>query len=60
MDFLNQATTQITDLLKQMTPGTRVVAALLLVAVVVSLFFLTQYEIVGGDEFQFKFRLPFV
>lgn len=58
MDFLNQATTQITDLLKQMTPGTRVVAALLLVAVVVSLFFLTQYEIVGGDEFLLSGR-PF-
>ena len=58
MDFVNKAFTQIADLLKQMTPGTRVVAALLFVGVVVSLFYLLQYEGFAGNEYLLNGR-PF-
>ena len=51
MDFLNQASAQIADVFRSMSVGTRVVAALLLVAVVVSLVYLFQYQVSGGDEY---------
>ncbi|HTN74919.1 MAG TPA: flagellar M-ring protein FliF C-terminal domain-containing protein, partial [Pirellulaceae bacterium] len=51
MDFLNKALAQISDLFRSMTPGARITAALLLVAIVVSVFFLFQQQTSSGDEY---------
>ena len=58
MDFVNQAIAQLTEAFRQMSPGTRLVSALLLVAVVISLFYLMQYQGSAGDEFLLNGR-PF-
>jgi flagellar M-ring protein FliF len=47
MDFLNKAYAQIADLFRSMTPGARITAGLLLVAVVVSLGYLFNSQISG-------------
>src|SRR4051794_34481960 len=51
MDFVNQAYAQLVELLRSMSPGTRLATALLLVIVVVSVAYLFQYNVAGGDEF---------
>ncbi len=51
MDFLNRAFGQVTDLLKSMTPGARITAALLLTMVVVSLAFLLGHVGSAPDTF---------
>src|SRR5439155_11193657 len=56
MDFVNQAYAQLVELLRSMSPGTRIATALLFVLVVVSLAYLFQYNIAGGDELLFGGR----
>jgi flagellar M-ring protein FliF len=51
MDVLNRLVTQMSDLFKSMSPGARVTAGLLLVAVVVSLGFLFNAQQAGADAF---------
>ncbi|QDU26973.1 flagellar MS-ring protein [Anatilimnocola aggregata] len=51
MDFVNKLYAQLTDVFRSMTPGTRVAAGLLLAVIVVSLVYLFQYEVGGGDEY---------
>jgi flagellar M-ring protein FliF len=51
MDFLNKAAAQLTDLFRSMTPGARITAGLLLVAVVISLGYLFRYEAGGADTY---------
>lgn len=59
MDFINKAWTQIVDVFKGLTPGTRIAAGLLAGAIVVGLFYLFQYKVAGGNEFLLGGR-PFV
>lgn len=51
MDFVNKACAQAAELFRSLTPGTRIVAGLLLVAIVVSLLYLFQFQTTSGDEF---------
>lgn len=51
MDFLNKAFAQLSDLFKSMTPGARITAGLLLAVVVVSLGYLTKYQVGGANEY---------
>jgi flagellar M-ring protein FliF len=51
MDFINQAYGQLTELIRSMSVGTRVATALLLAIVAISLAYLFQYKVSGGDEF---------
>jgi flagellar M-ring protein FliF len=51
VDFFNQAYGQLTELFRSMSAGTRAATALLLVLVVVSVVYLVQYQVVGGDEY---------
>ena len=51
MDFVNKAFTQTADLLRSMSPGTRIAAGLLLVVIVISLVYLFQYQATSGDEY---------
>jgi flagellar M-ring protein FliF len=51
MDFVNKAYAQAVELFRSLSPGTRVVAGLLLVAIVVSLVYLFQFQVRSGDEF---------
>ncbi len=50
MDFLNKAFAQVSDLFRSMTPGARVTAGLLLVAIVVSLLYLFRVQTSSADE----------
>lgn len=49
MDFLNRAFAQASDLFRSMTPGARITAGLLLAVVVVSLSYLFNHQVAGGD-----------
>src|SRR5690349_18657827 len=51
MDFLNKLLAQLNDLFKSMSPGARMTAGLLLVAVVVSIGYLFNYQATGADAF---------
>lgn len=51
MDFLNKAYTQLGDLFRSMTPGARITAGLLLAVVVVSLGYLFNTRVTGGDTY---------
>ncbi len=58
MDFLNQTFSQVTELFRSMTPGTRITAALLLIVVVASLGYLFTMQVsgpgvylMGGESF---------
>jgi flagellar M-ring protein FliF len=51
MDAFNQAYGQLIELVRSMSAGTRVATALLLVVVVISLVYLVQYQVAGGDEY---------
>lgn len=53
MDFLNRATEQLRGYVESMTPGTRILAGLLLAVVVLSTGFLFHHESQGPDEFLF-------
>lgn len=54
MDFFNQASGQLRDLMLSMTPAARVTAALLLGVIGVSLGFLVQHQSAGPDNFLFN------
>ena len=51
MDFVSKAYAQAVELFRSLSPGTRIAAALLLVAVVVSLVYLFQYQVTVGEEY---------
>jgi flagellar M-ring protein FliF len=51
MDFLNQASAQITNLFRSMSMGARIVAALLLTVIVVSLVYLFNHQFAGPDSY---------
>ena len=53
MDFLNKAFAQFNDLFRSMTPGGRITAGLLLVVAVVSVGYLFQHQVSGGDDYLF-------
>ncbi len=53
MDFLNKALAQLSDLFRSMTPGGRITAGLLLVVAVVSVGYLFQHQVSGGDDWLF-------
>ena len=53
MDFLNKALAQLSDLFRSMTPGGRITAGLLLVVAVVSVGYLFQHQVSGGDDYLF-------
>jgi len=53
MDFLNKAFAQLSDLFRSMTPGGRITAGLLLVVAVVSVGYLFQHQVSGGDDYLF-------
>src|SRR4051812_13621732 len=50
MDFVNQAYSQLVELIRSMSAGTRVATGLLIVLVVISLAYLFQYQVTGGDD----------
>lgn len=50
MDFVNKAYAQLTELFRSMSVGARIATAALLALVVVSLVYLFQYQVTGGDE----------
>jgi flagellar M-ring protein FliF len=49
MDFLNTAYAQLSDLFRSMTVGARITAGLLLAVVVISLAWLFQHQVTGGN-----------
>ncbi|MEX2138818.1 MAG: hypothetical protein WD894_06125 [Pirellulales bacterium] len=51
MDFLNRASAQITNLFRSMSVGARIVAALLLTVIVVSLVYLFNHQFAGPDSY---------
>lgn len=53
MDFLNNAFAQASDLFRSMTVGARITAGLLLAIVVVSVSWLFQHQVSGGDSHLF-------
>jgi flagellar M-ring protein FliF len=53
MDFLNKAFAQFNDLFRSMTPGGRITAGLLLVVAVVSVGYLFQHQVSGGEDYLF-------
>ncbi len=53
MDFLNKAFAQFNDLFRSMTPGGRITTGLLLVVAVVSVGYLFQSQVGGGDDYLF-------
>ncbi len=56
MDFLNKAMAQLADLFKSMTPGSRITAAMLLVAIIVSLTYLFTFQFNTANEYLFGSR----
>ncbi|MEM8944637.1 MAG: hypothetical protein AAGD11_05580 [Planctomycetota bacterium] len=54
MDFLNQATGQLRELMMSMTPAARVTAVLLLGVIVVSLGYLVQHQSASPDSYLFN------
>ena len=53
MDFLNKTFAQLSDLFRSMTPGGRITTGLLLVVAVVSVGYLFQHQVGGGDDYLF-------
>jgi flagellar M-ring protein FliF len=51
MDFLNQASAQITNLFRSMSAGARIVAGLLIAVIVVSLAYLFNHQFAGPDAY---------
>ena len=54
MDFLNQASGQLKELLQSMTPAARITALLLLGVIVVSMGYLVQHHSASPDQFIFN------
>src|SRR5258706_3187676 len=59
MDFINKAWTQIADVFKSLTPGTRIAVGLLAAGIVGELFYLFQYQSSSSNEYLLGGR-PFV
>lgn len=57
MDFLNKSFAQIKDLFEGMTPGSRILAGLLLAVVVVSLGYLVTSGVNAGETYLFENRV---
>ena len=51
MEFLNKAYAQLADVFKSMTPGARMIAGLLLIVAVVSVAYLFNGQVAGGDAY---------
>lgn len=51
MNFLTKASSQVIELFRTMTPGARITAGLLLVAIVVALAYLFRHQVTAGDEY---------
>jgi flagellar M-ring protein FliF len=51
MDFLNKAFAQVSELFRSMTPGARITAGLLLAVVVVSVGYLFNHQVTGGNSY---------
>lgn len=51
MDFVNKLYTQLADIFRSMSAGSRLAVGLLLALIVVSLVYLFQYQVTGGDEY---------
>lgn len=51
MDFFNQAMAQVAELFRSMTPAARITSGLLLAVLVVSLAYLFNHQISGGDSY---------
>jgi flagellar M-ring protein FliF len=51
MDFINSAAAQASDLFRSMTVGARITAGLLLAVVIVSLAYLFNYQVNGGETY---------
>jgi flagellar M-ring protein FliF len=51
MDFLNQASAQITNLFRSMSAGARIVAGLLVAVIVISLAYLFNHQFAGPDSY---------
>lgn len=51
MDFLNKAFAQVAELFRSMTPAARITAGLLLAVVMVSVGYLFNHQVTGGDAY---------
>lgn len=51
MDFLNKSFTQVSDLLKSLSPAARITAGLLLAVVVISVAYLFNHQMVTADSY---------
>src|SRR5687767_6685712 len=51
MDFLNQASAQVTNLFRSMSMGARIVAGLLLAVIVISLAYLFNHQLAAPDSY---------
>ncbi len=51
MDFFNRAYGQASDLLRSMTPSTRITSGLLAITIIVSLIYLFTFQLHGGSEY---------
>ncbi|MHB0955777.1 MAG: hypothetical protein ACYC0X_05290 [Pirellulaceae bacterium] len=56
MDFLSKAYSQLADLFKSMTPGSRITAGMLLIMIIVSLTYLFVFQINTANEYLFGSR----
>jgi flagellar biosynthesis/type III secretory pathway M-ring protein FliF/YscJ len=54
MDFLNRTFQSISELLRSMTPAAQVSSVIMLLAIVVSMAYLFQYQINGGSAYLFS------
>jgi flagellar M-ring protein FliF len=57
MDFVNKLYAQLSDIFRSMSAGSRVAVGLLLALIVISLTYLFQYQVGGGDEYLLNGRV---
>lgn len=57
MDFVNKLYAQLSDIFRSMSAGSRLAVGLLLALIVVSLIYLFQYQVGGGDEYLLNGRV---
>jgi flagellar M-ring protein FliF len=57
MDFVNKLYAQLADIFRSMSAGSRLAVGLLLALIVVSLVYLFQYQVTGGDEYLLNGRV---
>lgn len=56
MDFLNKSFQQLTELFRSMTPAARITSGILLVAIAVSMIYLFQFQMSGGEAYLYGNR----